>query len=429
MSGIKSLAATAILLCGAAPCALVVLGQTAPLAARSTDLGGARTVTPAAERCAALAGQQLDQVTIVSANMQLAGAPVSCSKMPAFLPKMPVGADVSGLPTFCRIVGSIRPEPGSDIRFEVWMPGEGWDGRLNGGNSGGFAGYVNYMDLAAAVRSGQAGVASDTGHNAAPTSADWAKDRPERVRDYGWRAVHLSTVAAKKLLAAYYGKGPTRSYFIGCSNGGRQALMEASRFPADYDGIVAGAPAAVWTDVPMAMISTVQAQRAIGAKLRPEQARLLQSEVISQCDALDGQADGLVSDPRKCKVDFSRLACTSTSSGQCFAPPQLTALHRIYEGVRNASGRRLAYGFPPSGSEAGVPLPELGWDGWIFGGGDQSPAHKTYSAELLGKMVPKPVTTTETFDFKSDPARLRAALAQDLDAQPNMRRFSIAAAS
>jgi len=303
------------------------------------------------------------------------------------------------------------------------MPLEGWDGRLNGGNSGGFAGYINYMDLAAAVQAGQAGVATDTGHAASAVDGAWAKGHPERVRDYGWRGVHVSTVAGKQLVTQFYGRAPTHSYFIGCSNGGRQALMEAARFPEDYDGIVAGAPASLFTEVAMAMINTVQAQLPPGARLRATQMKLLQAEVLKQCDAIDGQADGLVADPRQCHVDASKLACGTNPSPECFAAPQLTALQRIWAGAQDSKGRRAAYGFPPSGAESGNPVTFFGWEGWITGTSTEPASHSLYPAGVLANFTAQPLATVEGFDFNTDPARFRAAFTRDLDAQPKLRRF------
>ena len=381
------------------------------------------SATPASDRCAALANAKLDQVAIESTATQPASAPVPGARMPGMDGSPAGGAQIAGLPAFCRVIGRIHPEPGSDIRFEIWMPSEGWTGRLNGGNNGGFAGSIAYSDLAAAVKAGQAGASTDTGHTGNGLESEWAKGHPERVRDYGWRGIHLTTVTAKKLIASFYGRGPDHSYFIGCSNGGRQALMEASRFPEDYDGIIAGAPAAVFTQVAMAMTGTVQAQLPVGAAIKPEQARLLQSEVIKQCDAIDSQIDNLVADPMKCKVDLSRLACGVDSSPQCFTPPQLTALEKIIAGPRDASGAQLTPGFPASGAEVGNPAPMLGWEGWILSAQKSPPAHVVFATGLLRDLVAKPFATPETFDFKKDPARLKAALSEDLDVNPDLRRF------
>ncbi|HTZ69164.1 MAG TPA: tannase/feruloyl esterase family alpha/beta hydrolase, partial [Acetobacteraceae bacterium] len=289
--------------------------------------------------------------------------------------------------------------------------------------NGGFAGSIAYMDLVAAVKAGEAGASTDTGHTANGQDGTWAKNHPGLVRDYGWRGIHLTAVVGKQLVARFYSKWPDHSYFIGCSNGGRQALMEAYRFPGDYDGIVAGAPAAVWTDLAMTMMNTVKAQEKPGAAIRRDQMALLQNEVVRQCDALDGQVDGLVADPRMCKLDVAKLACGVSNSPQCFSQGQLAALKQIYAGPRDAAGRQVAATYPPSGAEKGDPLPAFGWDGFIVGGTNGPALDEAYARGVLRDFFATPFATPETFDFTKDPARLKAALAGDLDARPQLQPF------
>lgn len=417
MPSLKPLAMAAILLLGAATGAYVVVGGSSPAVAQLAAL-----TAPAEDHCAPLAGLRLDKVEIESAKLQPANDPVPGASLPSMTGTPGAGPKVAGLPAFCRVTGSIHPEPGSDIRFEAWLPKDGWDGRFNGANSGGLAGYINYNDLAAGIRAGQAVAGSDTGHSASPGDGTWAKGHPEKVRDYGWRAVHLTTVTAKKLIAAYYGRGPDHSYFIGCSNGGRQALIEAGRFPDDFDGIVAGAPAARLTDVTASTINAIQAQTPLGTEIRPEQAELLQAEVIKQCDSADGQADGLVADPRQCKFDASKLACGASDSPQCFTQPQIAALNQIHAGPHDKAGHLIAVGYPPSGAESGSPVKAMGWEGNILAK-FRGMAGKTLSEEILTNFAAAPIATDATFDFNRDPARLKALLGKDLDAQPDFSRF------
>jgi len=195
----------------------------------------------ASARCENLVHTALAGTTITSARAVAAGP----FKAPFMLGEAQV-------PAHCRIEGRTSPELGSDIRFEVWMPLLGWNGRLYGAGNGGFAGVISYSPgLVEAVQRGGAGVSTDTGHGIASLAAaddgSWADGHPERIRDYGYRAVHLSTVNAKALVATFYRQPIRRAYFASCSNGGRQALMEAQRYPEDYDGIIAGAPAYDWT--------------------------------------------------------------------------------------------------------------------------------------------------------------------------------------
>jgi hypothetical protein len=391
----------ALALCGAA-----LLGRPAAAQPLTAD-----------DRCAGLARQHFDQAEVVSAVDQAAGALIPGATMPT-MGSAAAGRPMSGLPGFCRVIGRIRGEPGSDIGFELWMPSAGWDGRLNGSGNGGYAGSIGYMELAGAVKAHQVGVSTDTGHRGTSEDAAWAKGHPERVRDFGWRAIHLAALAAKALVAGYYGRGPDHAYFIGASNGGRQGLMEASRYPDDYDGVMAGAPATVRTDELMTHIWVYQAQMPPGAAIRPEQLRLLQSEVVRQCDAIDGQVDGLVADPRRCRFDVSRLACGAAAAPLCFTPPQLAALRRIYAGPQDRAGRRIAVGLPPSGAEVGDPAPMFGWDAAIC-----ADPNKPSTSEFLSNFIAAPFADNRSFDFDRDPPRLKAALSAELDVQPDLRRF------
>ena len=375
------------------------------------------------DNCTRLSALKLENVEILSAKTQPADAPVEGAHLPSMSGNPNEGALVAKLPAFCRVTGRIQPEAGSDIRFEVWMPSTGWDKRLYGVGTGGFAGSIDYMTLGSAIKAGEAGLSTDTGHSGNAQDSGWAKGHPERVRDYGWRAIHLTTVAAKKLVAAFYDQKAAHAYFVGCSNGGRQGVMEASRFPEDYDGILSGAPAAVWTDLAVSMINPVQAQLRPGAAIRAEQAHLLQDEVLKQCDALDGQVDGLVADARQCKLDVSKLACQVSDSKQCFTEPQLNALKQIYAGPRDASGHQLTGGYLASGSEVGTPWPPLGWEGYLLTGTSSRPGGEVLVSGLLKDVVQKPFATPASFDFNKDPQRLKSLLASDLDAQPNMRPF------
>ncbi len=397
-------------------------------------LGGGALLVPAAstvaaspaaavangDACAKLSGLKLKDVEIASAVSLAEGASVPNA---GFLPMFGNAPVVSKAPAaMCRVVGHIRPTPTSDIGFEVWLPASGWDGRLHGIGIGGFAGVIDYYTLGSAVKAGQAGLATNTGHSGTMQEYAWAKGQPEKVRDYSWRAVHLSTVAAKQIVAAFYGKRPDKSYFVGCSGGGRQGLMEAARFPEDYDGIVSGAPAANFTDLAMALTNSVQAQNKPGAAIRPEQAKLLQQEVLRQCDSGDGQADGLIADPRQCRFDAARLSCGVSKSPQCFSDPQIAALRRLQAGPRNSSGKQLAGGYLPSGSESGDPSPFLGWEGYLLRGPKGQPGGEGLAEGMLGALIQRPFATPANFDWDKHPAQLRAA-SREIDAPADLRKF------
>src|SRR5581483_6997260 len=177
----------------------------------------------------------------------------------AAAPGPPMPNFIAQAPAFCRVTATARPSNDSEIQIEVWIPSEGWNGKFQGEGNGGFAGSVNYDAMAAAVTHGYATAGTDTGHIGSPIAATWALNHPEKVTDFGWRAIHLMTATAKAVIAGVSGKQPQHSFFAGCSNGGRQALMEAQRFPADYDGIIAGAPANYWTRLLSLGASDVQA--------------------------------------------------------------------------------------------------------------------------------------------------------------------------
>jgi feruloyl esterase len=182
-----------------------------------------------AASCESLQALALPDTTILSAALVPAG--------PFVPPTAPATAKPLQVPAACRVVGRVSPA----INFEVWMPASGWNGKFQAVGGGGFAGVISYGAIATALNRGYATASTDTGHST--PGGSWALNRPELVIDFGYRAIHEMTVRAKAVIAAFYGNPPRYSYFVGCSTGGRQGLMEAQRYPNDYDGIVAGAPA------------------------------------------------------------------------------------------------------------------------------------------------------------------------------------------
>lgn len=255
------------------------------------------------------------------------------------------------LPALCRVGGEIRPTADSRIAFEVWLPLETWNGKLAGVGNGGWAGTITYAgppiaSLADQVRRGYAAVSTNTGHDGNGGDARFAYGHPERLVDFGWRAVHEVTVAAKAVVQAFYGRPPQHAYWIGCSTGGKQGLTEALRFPGDYDGIVAGAPASNWT--PLMTATTMLVITAIGdsARYLPAPARAFVHEaVMKACDNLDGVADGVLEDPRRCQFDPAVLQCGVGSGPTCLTAPQVAAVKRIYDGVDDpATGRKISPG-------------------------------------------------------------------------------------
>jgi hypothetical protein len=268
------------------------------------------------------------------------------------------------VPAFCRVVAEAKPTADSDIRLEVWLPASGWNGKLQGIGNGGFAGLIDYMQLGVAVTKGYAATATDTGHGGTPIDATWAMGHPEKVVDFGHRGIHEMTRVAKEAVHAFYGKNPQRSYFAGCSDGGREALMEAQRYPADYDGILAGAPANNWTPLLTMAIYDTQALTLDKASFIPRtKIPALFAAVLKACDELDGVRDGILNDPRQCHFDPATMQCKAgEDTDQCLTAPQATALKKIYAGLRGAHNTELFPGFLP-GAEDGPG----GWALWITG--------------------------------------------------------------
>jgi feruloyl esterase len=220
---------------------------------------------------------------------------------------------------------------------------------------------IGYPALGAAIKRGYATAGTDTGHSGG--DAVWALGHPEKVVDFGYRAVHEMTLKAKAMIEAFYGDHPQHSYFASCSDGGREALMEAQRFPQDYDGILAGAPANFWTHLLAGTMWVVQATTLDQASYIPAgKIPAIAAAVLAACDAQDGVTDGILNDPRQCHFDPATLLCKGADSNSCLTAPQVAALKKIYAGPRDSAGHQLFPGYLP-GAEEGPG----GWTLWITG--------------------------------------------------------------
>ena len=267
------------------------------------------------------------------------------------------------VPAFCRVQAEAKPTSDSDIRIEVWMPLSGWNEKLQGIGNGGFAGLIDYQQLGVAVSKGYAATATDTGHRGSPVDATWALGHPERIVDFGHRGIHEMTRVTKEVLRAYYGKGPQRSYFAGCSDGGREALMEAQRYPEDFDGILAGAPANYWTALLTMAASDTKALVADQASYIPQsKIPALAAAVNAACDQKDGVQDGVLNDPRQCQFDPAATQCKGEDSDKCLTAPQVATLKTLYAGPHDSKGVQVFPGYLP-GAEDGPG----GWGVWIVG--------------------------------------------------------------
>jgi feruloyl esterase len=269
--------------------------------------------------------------TVVAVATAVAAGQFRPPAQPAFGPPV----DYSGLPAFCRLAGTIRATAESDIRFELWLP-EQWNGKFMQTGNGGAAGAIVFESLVDPLLRGYAVANTDTGHQGAGGDFAWAVGQPQKVIDYQYRAVHELTVAGKALTALRYGRQADRSYWVGCSTGGRQGLKEAQRYPDDYDGIVAGAPASNWSAL-MGLSITIQRNLGEGG-LAVDKLGVLKEAAIAACDAGDGVADRVITNFATCDFDPASLQCAAAPTAQCLSPTEVAAAQRIYAGVVSGSG-------------------------------------------------------------------------------------------
>src|SRR6202050_459652 len=343
--------------------------------------------------CEALANITLRNATITSATSVAAG-----SYKPAGGPGMP--GPTKDLPTFCRVAGVAKPTSDSEIHFEVWMPASGWNGKYQQVGNGGFAGAIPFAGMAEPLLHGYATAATDDGHVAAP-NATWAVGHPEKVKDFGYRSVHETSVQAKALIRAFYGKDASRFYFVGCSEGGREALTEAQRYPDDFQGIVAGAPAINWDHLnarglwdELALLETPE------SFIPPAKLAILQNAAIAQCDTLDGDKDGFIENPRVCHFDPATVECKGSETLGCLTAAQVTAAKKIYAPVTNPrTGAEIEAGFSPGGEA--VPA---NWAVWITGGSaPQLGVGKLFADQFFADMVfENPKWDPKSFNFDTD---------------------------
>ena len=360
-----------------------------------------------AATCESLATLALPDTTIALAKSEPAGT---------FTPPKPFalpGPPLDNLPAFCRVAGEIKPTKDSDIKFEVWMPASGWNGKFMGIGNGGWSGEIWYPFMGMALRRGYATASTDTGHEGSAVDASFALGHPEKVIDFGYRAVHEMTVKAKAIIAAFYGDAAKHSYWNGCSSGGKQGLKEAQRFPDDYDGIIAGAPANFWTHLMVSGIWNAEATRENPAGYIPkEKDPLLHKAVLDACDTLDGVKDGVLEDPTRCRFDPKVLQCKNADGPDCLTAAQVEAARKIYAGPKNLrTGDQIFPGLEPGS--------ERGWH--FFAAGPEPPIVASHFKYLVFK---NPNWDFRTLNFDSD-----VALADKLDnglisaTDPNLKEF------
>ena len=354
-----------------------------------------------AQKCAALADLKLPDATITTVETVAAGAFAPLGPFP----EGPLGGlgrlqfvASKDLPEFCRVAAISKPSKDSEIKFEVWMPSRSnWNGRFMGIGNEGFSGAVEYPLMGAALARGYATASTNTGHDGELGDASFALGHREKVIDFGYRAVHEMTLKAKLTVTAYYGTAPKFSYWHGCSTGGRQALMEAQRFPDDYDGITAGAPANFLTHLQAQAVMTKQEiQKDPAALVPPAKLAVLHNVVLEACDARDGVKDGVLEDPTRCDFDPRRLECKGENGPSCLTPAQVQLVLKFYGSLVNPRTKEQIFPGYALGSE-------LGWSDFI---GRMVPESLTGKGQYLRYALFQDANWDYmTFDFDSQMAR------------------------
>lgn len=386
------------LLCSAGLLSVLTTAFAAPVLAAGTHTA-----------CADLAATKLPDTTITAAEEVTSGALTPRGDRP-----------LTGLPAFCRVAAVTKPA----VKFEVWLPLENWNGKFQGVGNGANAGSISYPAMAAALKRGYATASTDTGHatdNA--RDASWAIGHPELMADFGYRSIHVMTENGKKIVNRFYSQPAAHSYFVACSTGGRQSLMEAQRFPEDYDGIIAGAPAANWSRFEIGGHMWVAAafNKDPESYLPATKLKALGDAVNAACDKLDGIEDGIIADPRKCTFDAKTLQCPAGKDDvSCLTPKQVKAVNDVWAGSKTSKGELIYPGYT-RGTE-GIPG---GWNNYMTGSGPLSGVHWDQSIGVLRDMLYEdPNWDLSKYDVERDAAAAVKKYSKTMDAfDPDLTRF------
>jgi feruloyl esterase len=312
------------------------------------DIAAAQPVIRSAADCEALR------------SVPLAAGTVSATEFVPAGPYRQPGAAVGSAPperallapAHCRVGAILRPAADSEIEIALWLPADTWNGRFVGIGNGAWGGVINYQGMLFALQNGYAAASTDTGHRG-QVGAAFAIGHPEKLVDFGHRAVHEMVAASKALIRSHYREGPRFSYWDGCSTGGRQGLAAAQRYPADFDGILAGAPAIDQPRIRAADLAAIIPTLVDPTRAVPQtKLDLLNKSAINACDAADGVKDGVITDPRTCKFDPAPLACGVSAATDCLTPRQLETIRQVYAPAVTRTGELVAPGKWP-GSENG----------------------------------------------------------------------------
>ena len=326
--------------------ALLAVSISVPVRAAQANASSpvAAATATSGKGCDALASLALPYAKVTTAQLVAAGAftpPATGQRSGAF----------AQLPAFCRVAATLTPSADSDIQMEIWLPAENWNGKFLAVGNGGWAGTISFDAMATGLRRGYAAASNDTGHSDAGARFAMSHDK---LVDFAYRAMHEMTVQSKTIVGAFYSRPPRLSYYQGCSTGGRQGMMEAQRYPDDFDAIIAGAP--VYN---MVHLNVSQTALQVHMLKNPERlvpqdkVTLVANAAVAACDANDGVKDGIINDPRSCKFDPGTLVCRAGDAVDCLTPGQVESARQLYSAVKTKSGEVV---YP--GRSAGV---ESGW--------------------------------------------------------------------
>jgi feruloyl esterase len=320
---------------------------------------------------------------------------------------------LTNLPAFCRVVATLKPTSDSDIHIEVWLPTDTptakWNGKFLAVGSGGWGGSIAYTDMARALRRGYATSATDDGHTGG--SAQFVVGHPQKFVDFAYRAEHEMTVAAKSFIKAFYGRDPHYSYWDGCSGGGREGLLQAYRYPEEFDGIVAGDPANVRRNAWALWLATQTFKDPL-AYIPPAKYPMIHRAVLQACDAADGLKDGLIENPESCHVDLKALACTAADGPECLTPRQVQTAQTLMSPATDASGKIF---FPRL-----EPGTELRWSR-LAGGPDPAPL---FLDQFRYVVYQNPDWDWRTFDLDRDADKANAVDKDVDELDPHLGPFA-----
>jgi hypothetical protein len=372
-------------------------------AQQMSSLASVPATGDAAGRCAALL--HMDGSVIVDAPTQILSAKL-----------YPAQAD---MPEFCEVRGYVR----AHVQFALRMPTKTWNSKLLQTGCGGYCGMI-LIDSDrenSALKRGYAVTNDDMGHVGNAFDAEWAYNNIEGKIDFGYRATHVNAVAAKAILKEFYSTEQKHAYFQGCSTGGRQAVVEAQKYPDDFDGIIAGAPALYYTtsNFQLLWVSLAGLDEKDQPIMLPQDLVNLHKAVLDKCDAMDGLKDGIIEDPRKCNFDPAVIECSATKTTDCLTAKQVEAVRKIYAGPSNSKG--------PIHVGSALPGSELNWLHTYIGEAGQPPTYKQWMINKFRYMTffedPGPNWTLKDLDWERDPARAEANGAIYSGSNPDLHTF------